>query len=189
MVGLFADRSMGKYGWSVVGLPIGWFAIWVVGSVGQTIRPICSPTNHRLTGHLYIHPPTADTNQPKTVLLQAISAWISVIGDSTYPCFQSAGLVAVGLPDPCLQVTGQVWGVFHLASIGDISPPRIGGHLTDKSGNTPRGVWFVLPYQYLYSHAIYSLHCSPDPLLVISWERYLVTPLWFSQHPLDRNPG
>ena len=116
---LVGGRSVGRMDRSMVGgwiysKPVGWlvclFADPSVGSMdGQWLacRLVCSlfdlsvgwsnhpagvaiqPTTDWPATYTPIHQPL--TNQPKTLLLPPISAWISVIGGSTYPRFRPAG--------------------------------------------------------------------------------------------------
>ena len=92
LVCLFADSVDWKYGWPVVGLPIGSLFGLSVGRSNHPpdgIRPVCYPTNHRVTGHLYIHPTTAD--QPTKDTSTSDQCLNFHIGGSTYSRFRPAG--------------------------------------------------------------------------------------------------
>ena len=84
-------------------------------SVGRSNHPAGLLSNLSLTDRPCIHPFIWSlTNRPKTVLLQVISVCISGIGTGVWRIPISSGrLAAVGLPGPCLQVAGQIRGVFH----------------------------------------------------------------------------
>ena len=128
VVGFIASRSDG---WFVCYRSFGriygrWLACRLVCllsglSVGWTIRPTCyQPITDWPTIHPYIW---SLTNRPKTVLLSVLASDqclnFSVSGVRRLPVLvQLVG--CGGATDPCLQVSGQVWGVFHLASQGGI---------------------------------------------------------------------
>ena len=146
VVGFIASRSDGWFVCLLIGqlevwMVSSWLSYWFVRylvcwSVGRTIRLAFYPTNHRLTGYPYIH--LSDrwpTNQRQFLYYNKRSVFeFSVSGFNVSP-FPSGWLAAVGLPDPCLQVTGQVWGVFQLVSMG-IYPSPSWRTLPDRSRNT-----------------------------------------------------
>ena len=179
--------------WSVVvGLPAGLFAIRSVGRLNHPAGLLSnlSPTD-RPTIHPYIW---SLTNRPKTVLLSVLASDqclnFRYRGFDVSP-FSSGWLAAVGLPDPCLQVSGQVWGVFHLASQGgipsSIAYPRIDLGTLNKGCVT----CFVMPCisTYIFSCCI-QLPVLPIPPTCNGLKSIFGdTPHWFSQHPLNWNPG
>ena len=165
MVGLFA--GIGR----LVGFMVGvWLAGWFVRYlVCRSVEPF---------GRLAISNLSL-TDQPIIFHLSEISARISGIGGSTSPRFSFGWLAAVGLPDLCLQVAGQVWSVFHLASSGGI-PFLLDRLSSDRSGKAQKGVcdWLChAMYQYIYIRMLHiQLPVLPIPLLVMGWNQFLVTP-------------
>ena len=136
--------------WSVVGLPAGLFAIHSVGWLSHpaglpisNLSPFDQPTIHPSIWSL--------TNRPKTVLLSALASNQCLnfrnLGFDVSP-FLLGWLAAVGLPDLCSQVAGQVWSVFHLASQGG-RPSLLDRLSSDRSGNAQKGVCDLL------CHAMY----------------------------------
>ena len=133
-----------------------WLVGWLVGSVdcgrmdGQWLvasRFVCYLVCQSVepSGRLAIQPTTEWlaiqasirplTNQPNTVLLQAINAWISGIRGSTYPRFRSAGW----LRWCCLTHACMHWSILGsvLSSLsGGYAPPRFDEQSPDRSGNT-----------------------------------------------------
>ena len=93
--------------------------------------------------------------------------------------FSFGWLAAVGLPDPCLQVAGQVWSVFHLAFQGGI-PFLLDRLSSDRYGNAQKVVCDWLRhamYQYLHIRMLHiQLPVLLIPLLVMGWNLFLVTP-------------
>ena len=151
MAGLFA--GIGRLvGFMVGGWLAGWFVCYpVCRLVESSGRPAC-----------YIQPITVwPANHPSIYLIANqltkdctfISAYIRSVlefpesGFWRLP-FLFGWLVAVGLPDPCLQVAGQVWSVFHLASQGGI-PSLLDRLSSDRSGNAQKRVCDLL------CHALY----------------------------------
>ena len=110
MVGFIASRSDGWFVcllisrlelWMVNSWLADWFVRYLVcRSVGQTIRPICYPTSHRLTdhrltGHLNIPPPAFD--QPTKDTSSTSSECLNLrYRGSTYPCFHPADWLRKG---------------------------------------------------------------------------------------------
>ena len=131
--------------WSVVGLPAGLFAIQSVDRLNHPVD-LLYPTYHRLTSQSSIHLSDSLTNRTKTVLLSALALDQCLNfrnrGFVVSP-FSFGWLVAVGLPDPCLQVAGQVWSLFHLASQRGI-PSLLDRLSSDRSGNAQKGVCDLL---------------------------------------------
>ena len=147
--------------------------------VGWAIQPACYiqpitvwPTNHPSIWSL--------TNRPKTVLLSALASNQCLnfrnLGFDVSP-FLLGWLAAVGLPDPCSQVAGQVWSVFHLASQGGI-PSLLDRLSLDRSGNAQKGACDLLCH-VMYIHFLMlriQLPVLPIPfILVMGWNKFLVT--------------
>ena len=162
MVGLLVCWSVDwKYGPSVVGLPAGLFVIWSVGrSFKASDRLAIQQTTDCLTIHTSIYltaeQPTKDSSSTTDQCLN-----LRYRGFDVSP-FLSGWLAAVGLTDSCLQVAGQIWGVFYLASLGDMPllASSLNGDSPDRSENTPRGELLChVMYHYLYSHIVNTLHC------------------------------
>ena len=117
MVGLFV--AIGRLvGFMVGGWLAGWFVcypVWrsVEPSGRLAIQPITDwPANHPSI-YLIANQPTKDCSFISACIRSVLE--FPVWGfDVSY--FSSGWLAAVELHDPCLQVSGQVWGVFHLAS-------------------------------------------------------------------------
>ena len=161
MVGLFAGIGC-LVGFMVGGWLAGWFACYpvcrLVEPSGRLRRLATSmhvyPTYHHLTSQPSIHPSIWSlTNRPKTVLLSALASNQCLnfrnLGFGVSP-FLLGWLAAVGLPDPCSQVAGQVWSVFHLASQGGI-PSLLDRLSSDRSGNAQKGVCDLLCHaMYIY---------------------------------------
>ena len=165
MVGLFA--GIGRLvGFMVGGWLAGWFVCYLVcRSVepsGRLAISNLSPTDQPI-----IHPSIWD---------QCLNFRNRGFDVSS---FSFGWLAAVGLPDPCLQVAGQVWSVFHLASQGGI-PFLLDRLSSDRSGNAQKGVcdWLChAMYQYIYIRMLHiQLPVLPIPLLVMGWNQFLVTP-------------
>ena len=155
-----------------------WLARWLVciWSVGRTNRPACYPT----TDWPAIHPLT---NQPqffyKRSLLEFLVSEVRRIPVSIQP------VGTVGSPNPCLQVAGQVWGAFHLASLGDIPLLALTDSLQIDLRTLPRGcvIWFPMSSISTYILMLHTAYSAPQtPTCNGLGSR-------FSQHPLDRNPG
>ena len=153
-------------------------------SVGWAIRPACYiqpitvwPANHPSIYHSI----WSLTNRPKTVLLSALASNQCLnflnLGFDVSP-FLLGWLAAVGLPDPCSQVAGQFWSVFHLASQGGI-PSLLDRLSSDRSRNAQKGVCGLLCHaMYIYFLMLrIQLQVLPiPPILVMGWNKFLVTP-------------
>ena len=118
-------------------------------SVGRSNHP----TYHWLTGHPSIY----------------LIANLPTIGTGVRRIpISSVRLAAVGLPGPCLQVAGQIWGVFHLDSQRDIPSSSIPGYIWVDS---LRSVWLALPCHVsvyiLYISILYTAQSASYPLLVM----------------------
>ena len=180
MVGLFA--GIGRLvGFMVGGWLTGWFVCYpvcrLVEPSGRLAISNLSPFDQ-----LTIHPSIWSlTNRPKTVLLSALASNHCLnfrnLGFDVSP-FLLGWLAAVGLPDPCSQVAGQVWSVFHLASQGGI-PSLLDRLSSDRSGNAQKGVCDLLCHaMYIYFLMLrIQLPVLPiPPILVMGWNKFLVTP-------------
>ena len=180
MVGLFA--GIGRLVGFMVG---GWLAGWIV------CYPVCrsvEPSGRLAISNLSpfdqptIHPSIWSlTNRPKTVLLSALASNQCLnfqnLGFDVSP-FLLGWLAAARLPDPCSQVAGQVWSVFHLASQGGI-PSLLDPLSSDRSGNAQKGVCDLLCHaMYIYFLMLrIQLPVLPiPPILVMGWNKFLVTP-------------
>ena len=154
MVGLFA--GIGRFvGFMVGGWLAGWFVCYpVCRSVEPSDRLAIS--NLSPTDQPIIHSSIWSlTNRTKTVLLSvlALDQCLNFRNRGfVVSQFSFGWLAAVGLPDPCLQVAGQVWSLFHLASQRGI-PSLLDRLSSDRSGNAQKGVCDLLcqaMYQYIY---------------------------------------
>ena len=138
MFGLFA--GMGRLVGFMVG---GWLAGWIV------CYPVCRSVEP--SGRLAISN-LSPTDQPtihSSICDQCLNFRNRRFDVSP---FSFGWLAALGLPDPCLWVAGQVWSVFHLASQGGI-PSLLDRLSSDRSGNGQNGVCDLLchaMYQYIY---------------------------------------
>ena len=101
LVCVFADQSIGIMDgqWLACRLVCSLFGM-SVKPVGQTIRPVCYPTSHRLTGHrltghLNIHPPALDQPTKDTSSTSGECLNFRYRG-STYPRFRPAGWLRKG---------------------------------------------------------------------------------------------
>ena len=139
MVGLYVCWPVDwKYGWPMVGLglPIGLF---VICYVGQSAEP---------SGRFAIQPatdwPAADwpatwtsiyrplTNQPKTLLLQTVSVWISFVGVQRIPLFPSGRLAAVGRRQTHAYKPLVMFEECFIQPLWGYIPPRLDGHYPNK---------------------------------------------------------
>ena len=172
MVGLFA--GIGRLvGFMVGGWLAGWFVCYpVCRSVepsGRLAISNLSPTDQPI-----IHSSICSlTNQTNTVLLLALALDQCLNFRNrgfVVSSFSFGWLAAVGLPDPCLQVAGQVWSLFHLASQRGI-PSLLDRLFSDRSGNAQKGVCDLLCHAMLPYIYILMLHIQfpvlPIPLLVM----------------------
>ena len=166
MVGLFAGIGRWSDLRSVVGLPAGLFAIQSVDRLNHPVD-LLYPTYHRLTSPIIHSSICSLTNQTNTVLLLALALDQCLNFRNrgfVVSSFSFGWLAAVGLPDPCLQVAGQVWSLFHLASQRGISS-LLDSLFSDRSGNAQKGVLtcFAMPCcrTYIFSCCIYSSQCFP----------------------------
>ena len=184
LVCLLVYRSFGRiYGqWLACRLVCLLFSL----SVGWAIRPACyiyaCISNLSLFDQPAIHPSIWSlTNRPETVLPSALAS--NQCLNSRNPGFDVSPfllglLAAVGLPDPCSQVAGQVWSVFHLASQGGI-PSLLDRLSSDRSGNAQKGACDLLCHaMYIYFLMLrIQLPVLPiPPILVMGWNKFSVTP-------------
>ena len=157
--------------WSVVALPAGLFVI----------RPACYPTYRRLTIHPSIHPS------------------ISGIGTAVWRI--SVFVWPVGCGGATWLMPASRWSSLGRISYSLSAEYTLLAYPLIDLGTLPKGCvpCFTMPcisrhhhHQYtvhIYSHVVYSSECSLYPVLVMSWNQYLVTPPWVQPPPLNWNPG
>ena len=126
--------------------------------------------------------PTVAKRPVAWLYLEAYKRRTNVPHFSVWPAFLHLTLIRTpfqslnfwgGVPDPCPQVTSKFWGI---DPIQVNAPPRFDEQTPlTRSGNAPiRGViCFAMSFISIFSCCI---QCSPDPLLVMGWDRDLVTP-------------
>ena len=180
MVGLFACIGC-LVGFMVGGWLAGWFVCYpVCRSVEPSGRLAMS--NLSSFDQPTIHPSIWSlNNRPETVLLSELASdqYLNFRNRRfDVSSFLFCWLAAVGLPDLCLQVAGQVWSVFHLASQGGI-PSLLDPLSSDRSGNAQKRVCNWLRhamYVYFFMLRIQLPVLPIPPILVMGWNKFLVKP-------------
>ena len=194
MVDLFA--GIGRLvGFMVGGWLAGWFVCYPVCRLVEpsgrlaisNLSPFDQPTIHPSIWSL--------TSRPKTVLLSVLASNQCLnfrnLGFVVSPCLLG-WLAAVGLPDPCSQVAGQVWSVFHLYPLKGVYHPSLIAYPRIELGALKNGcvTCFAMICAYIFSCCVYSSQCSPYPLK-LKWAE--INFWWhhhrFSQYPPNQNPG
>ena len=134
-------------------------------SVGWAIRPTgyvqlitVWPANHPSIWSL--------NNRPETVLFSELASdqYLNFRNRRfDVSSFLFGWLAAVGLPDPCLQVAGQVWSVFHLASQWGI-PSLLDPLSSDRSGNAQKRVCNWLRHAMYVNFSMLRIQLSVIPI-------------------------